>query len=158
MKRLAWVLLAVSLAGCEFEIPGQKAKDAAAMGYACRVSVKSPEQCMRENPKYNPTPLLEGWHEADKDVKDKKVDTNFPPPPPVILQPETPPKKKAEGEGAEGEAKPEGEPAAAAEPAKAPEPEAKVKAPEAKPAEAKPAEVAKPAETKAESARAAKGH
>lgn len=147
MKRLAWAFLAVSLAGCEFEIPGQKAKDAVAVGYACRVSVKSPEQCMRENPKYPQVSILEGWQEADKDVKDKKVDTNFPPPPPVILQPE--PKKKPEGEAKEGEAPAEGE----AKPA-----EGEAKAAEVKPAEAKSAEPAKAPETKTEPAKAAKGH
>lgn len=148
MKRIAWVLLAVPLTGCEFEIPGQKAKDAVAVGYACRVSVKSPEQCMRENPKYNPTSLLEGWQEADKDVKDKKVDTNFPPPPPVVLQP------VKKGEGAEGEASPE-----AAAPAEAENKPAEAKPGEAKAAEVgKPAETAKPGDAKAEPAKAAKGH
>ncbi len=115
MKRLAWLLPPLLLAGCEFEIPGQKAKDASAMGYACRVSKKSPEQCMRENPDFSQTAILEGWREADVDVKDKKVDTNFPPPPPVILKPAES-AKKAEGE-AEGEAVPEPEPAPAAPPA-----------------------------------------
>lgn len=145
MKRFAWVFLSLSLAACELEIPGAKAKDAAAMGYACRVSVKSPEQCMRENPKYPPVSILEGWQEADKDVKEKKVETNFPPPPPVVIpvDPPPPPPKKKEGEG-EGEAKPEGDQAQAeakpAEAEKKPEGEAKAKE---KPAEAK-TETAKP--------------
>lgn len=115
MKRLAWLLPLILLSGCEFEIPGQKAKDASAMGYACRVSKKSPEQCMRENPDFSQTAILNGWREADTDVKDKKVDTNFPPPPPVILKPAAP-VKKAEGE-TEGEAAPAAEPAPAAPPA-----------------------------------------
>ncbi len=158
MKRLALVWFALSLAGCEFEIPGQKAKDAVAMGYACRVSIKSPEQCMRENPKYPPVSLLEGWHEADKDVKDKKVETNFPPPPPVVIPVDPPPQPKKK-EGEEGEAKPEGEQAAegakAAEPEK--KPEADAKSAEGKDAKAKP-EPAKTEPAKAEAAKPAGGH
>lgn len=127
MKKLAWVVPALLLAGCEFEIPGQKAKDAAAMGYACRVSKKSPELCMRENPTFSQTAILEGWREADKDVKDKKVDTNFAAPPPVVVKPA-------------GEEKKEGETGAeAAAPAASPAPEGEKK-PEA---EAKPSEPAK---------------
>lgn len=128
MKKLVWLLPALLLAGCEFEIPGQKAKDAAAMGYACRISLKSPELCMRENPNFSQTAILEGWRDADKDVKDKKVDTNFAAPPPLAIKPAGGEKKEGEA-GAEGEKKPEGEPAAAGE-----------KPPEA---EAKPAEPAK---------------
>lgn len=134
MKKLAWVLPVLLLAGCNFEIPGQKAKDASAMGYACRVSKKSPEQCMRENPTFSQTAVLEGWREGDQDIKDKKVDTNFSPPPPVVIKPPTPEKKEGEA-GAEGEKKPEGE-APPAEGEKKPEAEAK-------PAEATTAEPAK---------------
>ena len=132
MKKLACILPALLLAGCE--IPGQKTKDAAAMGYACRVSKKSPEQCMRENPPFSQTAILDGWREADMDVKDKKVDTNFLPPPPVVIKP---PAVKKEGEaGAEGEKKPEGE-----------VPPEEEKKPEAKPVETpKPAEPQKPVE------------
>lgn len=135
MKRLAWLLPALLLAGCEFEIPGQKAKDAAAMGYACRVSKKSPEQCMRENPDFSQTAILEGWREADADVKDKKVDTDFPPPPRVIIKPAGPKTSKGETkEGAEGEQPPEETvPEAASAPAVPAEAEAK-------PAQAHPAE------------------
>jgi len=129
MKKLAWVVPALLLAGCEFEIPGQKAKDAAAMGYACRVSKKSPELCMRENPIFSQTAILEGWREADQDVKDKKIDTNFAAPPPVVVKPAG--EETNEGEAAaavapvpasavpvqEGEKKPETE-AKPAEPAK----------------------------------------
>ncbi len=107
MKKLAWVVPALLLAGCEFEIPGQKAKDAAAMGYACRISKKSPELCMRENPAFSQTSILEGWREADKDVKDKKIDTNFATPAPM--------KKPGDGAAAEGEKKPDGEPKPEAE-------------------------------------------
>ena len=109
MRALFWVLPALLLAGCGIEIPGQKAKDAAAMGYACRVSKKSPELCMRENPAFSQNAVLDGWREADSDVKERKVDTDFTSPPPI--------KSAVEGEPQpEGEAKPEGE----AEPAKAP--------------------------------------
>lgn len=131
MKRFAWLLPALLLAGCEFEIPGQKAKDAAAMGYACRVSKKSPEQCMRENPDFSQTAILEGWREADVDVKDKKVDTNFPPPPRVIIKP--PAAKAGEAkEGAEDEPPPE---ETVLEAAPAPAPEAGAAAVQANPAE-----------------------
>lgn len=109
MKTLAWVLAALLLAGCNFEIPGQKAKDAAAMGYACRISKKSPEQCMRESPAFSQNAILDGWREADNDVKEKKVDTDFSAPPPfksAVAEGEPPP---------EGENPPETQPA---EPAK----------------------------------------
>ncbi|MFA7241035.1 MAG: hypothetical protein WC091_13070 [Sulfuricellaceae bacterium] len=122
MNALAWVLSALLLAGCNFEVPGQKAKDAGAMGYACRISKKSPEQCMRENPTFSQIAILDGWREGDLDVKDKKVDTNFSPPPPVVIPPPPAPPKK---EGEEGEKKPEGEAppeAKAAEPTQPPEP------------------------------------
>lgn len=125
MNKLAWVVPALLLAGCNFEIPGQKAKDAAAMGYACRISKKSPEQCMRENPTFSQVAILDGWREGDLDVKDKKVDTNFTLPPPVVIPPPAPPKKKEGEAGAEEEKKPEGETppeAKAAEPAKPAEP------------------------------------
>ena len=124
MKKLAWVVPALLLAGCEFEIPGQKAKDAAAMGYACRISKKSPELCMRENPAFSQTAVLEGWRDADKDVKDKKVDTNFAVTAPAAIKPA-------------GEEKTEGEAGAAAAP---PTQEGEKKPPEA---EAKPVEPAK---------------
>lgn len=130
MKALAWMVPALLLAGCNFEIPGQKAKDAAAMGFACRVSKKSPEQCMRENPAFSQVAILDGWREADQEVKDKKVDTDFPPPPPVVIKPVPAATEKKEGEaGAEGEKKPEGE-----------QPPGGEKKPEA---ETKPAEPAK---------------
>ena len=138
MKKLAWVLVvlaALLLAGCNFEMPGQKAKDASAMGFACRISKKSPEQCMRENPTFSQTAILEGWREGDQDVKDKKVGTDFSPPPPVVIKPPAPEKKEGEA-GAEGEKKPEGE--------TPPEGEKKPEA-EAKPADATATPAAEPA-------------
>jgi hypothetical protein len=101
LPRIAPLILlaaALPLAGCEM-ITGEKAKDGESVGYACRVSNKSPEECMKENSAYTPTSILGGWKTADKDVKDKKVDTQFG-------------KKAAPAGGetpAEGEAKPEGE-------------------------------------------------
>jgi len=126
MKKLAWVVPALLLAGCEFEIPGQKAKDAAAMGYACRISKKSPELCMRENQNFSQTAILEGWRDADKDVKDKKVDTNFAVPPPVLIKPAGEEKKEGEAGAEAATPTPEGEkkPEAEAKPAEAKAPEA----------------------------------
>lgn len=94
---------------------GDKGKDGESVGYACRVSSKSPEDCMKENGAYTPTSILNGWKAADKDVKDKKVDTQFGKGQPVAEAPEETPQAepKPEGEAAPAEAKP-----AAAEPAK----------------------------------------
>ncbi len=112
-RSTALILLAAALplAGCEM-ITGEKAKDGEAVGYACRLSNKSPEECMKENNAYTPTSILGGWKTAEKDVKEKKVG--------IQLGKGTAP---AEGETpAAGEAKPEGEqPPAEAHPA-TPEP------------------------------------
>lgn len=48
---------------------GDKGKDGEAVGYACRVSNKLPEDCMKENNAYAPTSILNGWKTADKDIK-----------------------------------------------------------------------------------------
>jgi hypothetical protein len=50
-----------------------KELDAQAMGYACRVSKKPPESCMKENETYSPTHILRGWKSADKDIKDHVI-------------------------------------------------------------------------------------
>ena len=68
--------LALVLTGCD-QITGaadQKASDAEAVGYACRVSQKSPEDCMKENDTQSPTSVLEGWRSADDDIKTGKLD------------------------------------------------------------------------------------
>jgi len=104
---------ALPLAGCEMLGGGDKGKDGESVGYACRVSSKLPEDCMKENNTYTPTSILEGWKHADKDVKEKKVDSQLGKGQPAAEAPEGAPK-------AEGDAKPEGEkPAAEAKPAAA---------------------------------------
>lgn len=93
-------------------ITGEKAKDGESIGYACRLSNKSPEDCMKENNAYTPTSILNGWKTADKDIKDKKVGTQFGKGP-SPAEAETP---------SEVEAKPEGEQSAAEAQAPASEP------------------------------------
>ena len=77
---LAVSLIAVfALAGCD-RITGaaeQKILDAKAIGYACRVSLKTPEDCMKENDTYSPADVLSGWKEADKDINGKLLDPNM---------------------------------------------------------------------------------
>lgn len=68
--------LALVLTGCD-KITGaadQKISDAEAIGYACRVSQKTPEDCMKENETQSPTAILEGWRSADDDIKSGKLD------------------------------------------------------------------------------------
>lgn len=63
------------LAGCD-QLTGvaeQKSMDAEAIGYACRVSGKSPEDCMKENDAFNPSPILDGWKNADQDIKEGNI-------------------------------------------------------------------------------------
>ncbi len=71
------LLIAIfALVGCD-RITGagqQKTLDAEAIGYACRISLKTPEDCMKENETQSPTSILFGWKEADKDIKEKAVD------------------------------------------------------------------------------------
>ena len=93
---------------------GDKGKDGESIGYACRVSNKLPEDCMKENSTYAPTSILTGWKTADKDVKSGTVG-----PQSGTAQPAT-----EEAPKSEGEAKPDGEQPAAGE---------------AKPAEVEPA-------------------
>lgn len=81
-------------------LTGDKGKDGEAVGYACRLSDKLPEDCMKENSTYTPASILDGWKRADKDKKE-------------ALQPgPNPPEGGAPAEGEakpEDEAKPEGE-------------------------------------------------
>jgi hypothetical protein len=51
-----------------------KELDAQAIGYACRVSKKQPESCMKENDTHSPSQILSGWKSADKDIKAKVID------------------------------------------------------------------------------------
>ena len=53
--------------------PTPKELDAQAIGYACRVSRKPPESCMKENETFSPTHILNGWKNADKDIKDRVI-------------------------------------------------------------------------------------
>jgi len=72
-------IAALALVGCD-RITGadqQKALDAEAIGYACRISLKTPEDCMKENETQSPTSVLYGWKEADKDVKEKAIDPSM---------------------------------------------------------------------------------
>jgi len=69
------LLGASMLTGCD-KLTGaadQKNADAEAIGYACRVSNKTPEDCMKENDGFNPSPILDGWKSADQDIKDKVI-------------------------------------------------------------------------------------
>ena len=94
--------LALALTGCD-KITGasdQKISDAEAIGYACRVSQKSPEDCMKENETQSPTSVLEGWRSADDDIKSGKLDPKM---------------SSAAPSGKEGEAAAEGDKPAAGE-------------------------------------------
>jgi hypothetical protein len=76
MLRYAMLMLLIALAGCD-RITGaadQKVSDAEAMGYACRVSLEKPEDCMKENDGQSQTSILAGWKAADKDIQDKVLD------------------------------------------------------------------------------------
>jgi hypothetical protein len=69
----------LALAGCD-RITGEsdrKAYDAEAIGYACRVSQKTPEDCMKENEAQSPTSVLSGWKSADKDIREGKLDPSM---------------------------------------------------------------------------------
>ena len=69
------LIAALALVGCD-RITGagqQKTLDAEAIGYACRISLKTPEDCMKENEAQSPTSVLLGWKEADKDIKEKAI-------------------------------------------------------------------------------------
>ncbi len=77
--RLAMIALLFTLAGCD-RITGaadQKISDAEAIGYACRVSFKKPEDCMKENDAQSTTYVLAGWKAADKDIAEKTLDPSM---------------------------------------------------------------------------------
>ena len=78
MRAGQFVLLmtAFTLAGCD-RITGaanQRILDAEAIGYACRVSQRSPEDCMKENEAQSPSSILDGWKAADKDIQGQLID------------------------------------------------------------------------------------
>jgi len=64
------------LSGCDklTGVADQKSADAEAIGYACRISQKQPEACMKENETFSPSLILDGWKSADKDILDKVID------------------------------------------------------------------------------------
>jgi hypothetical protein len=73
------LLTALALVGCD-RITGagqQKIFDAEAIGYACRVSLKAPEDCMKENETHSPTSLLAGWKAANKDIDGQLIDPSM---------------------------------------------------------------------------------
>lgn len=70
------LIAAFALSGCDM-ITGaddKKNLDAEAIGYACRVSQKVPEVCMKENEAQSPTSILKGWKAADSDIEEQKID------------------------------------------------------------------------------------
>jgi len=74
------LLIAIlALAGCSKLTGGvdQKVLDAEAIGYACRVSQKVPEDCMKENEAHSPTSILHGWKSADKDIEERVIDPSM---------------------------------------------------------------------------------
>lgn len=76
MRAFALLLCALALTGCD-KITGaadQKIADAEAVGFACRVAQKQPENCMKENEAQPPASLLDGWKSADEDIKAGKLD------------------------------------------------------------------------------------
>lgn len=77
--RHACLLIALATAGCDqmTGVAEQKISDAEAIGYACRVSLKKPEDCMKENETQSTTSILSGWKEADKDIQDKTLDPSM---------------------------------------------------------------------------------
>lgn len=81
MFRHAFTLLIIAFAtsGCDrlTGVAEQKIYDAEAVGYACRVSLKTPEDCMKENETHSPSSVLMGWKSADKDITDRKLDPSM---------------------------------------------------------------------------------
>ena len=79
MRRSALLLSCLALVACD-RITGeatQKILDAEAIGYACRVSIKTPEDCMKENEAQSPSSILDGWKQADKDISKKTLDPHM---------------------------------------------------------------------------------
>ena len=81
-RLLLMVLCILSLAGCDKvksligmpAVADPKELDAQAIGYACRVSKKPPETCMKENDTQSPSQILFGWKNADKDIKARVIE------------------------------------------------------------------------------------
>jgi hypothetical protein len=71
--------LALVLSGCDklSSTADQEVADAEAIGFACRVSLKTPDDCMKENEAYSPAYVLDGWKLADEDIKTGKLDPSM---------------------------------------------------------------------------------
>ncbi len=134
MRLLVLLLGAMLLAGCD-KITGaanQKIADAEAVGFACRVSQKQPEACMKENEALSPSSLLDGWKAADEDIKAGKLDPDMS---------NVASSKQEKDQAAESEKKPEeGQPAEGAD--------KKEEKPAGETAKDKPAHDAPPADAK----------
>ena len=87
------LIAALALVGCDRISGGanQKTLDAEAIGYACRISLKTPEDCMKENEVQSPTSILTGWKDADKDIKEKAIDPNMGKSQPAMQAPQSAP-------------------------------------------------------------------
>ncbi len=101
MRSASLLLALLLLAGCD-KLTGaadQKIADAEAVGFACRVSGKTPEACMKENEAQSPSSVLDGWKAADEDIKSGRLDPT--------MSGESSVKKEGEADKpAEGEAQP----------------------------------------------------
>lgn len=108
---IAWLLIAAATSGCDriTGVADQKTSDAESIGYACRVSLKKPEDCMKENESQSTTAVLTGWKAADKDIQDKRLDPSMGSDPAYAER-----EKPASAPGATEEAKPKGEESAPA--------------------------------------------
>lgn len=79
VRFLLAVLAAALLPACD-KLSGaadQQVADAEAVGFACRISGKTPGDCMTENDGYSPASILDGWKMADEDVRSGKIDPNM---------------------------------------------------------------------------------
>ena len=95
MKRLAIICSVFLLGGCLDQFTNKKdpaIRDAEAIGFACRLSDKSPETCMKEYNSMSPAAILDGWKAADVEVKEHKAEAEE--------------KAAKEGKKPEGETKP----------------------------------------------------
>lgn len=116
------LIAALALAGCD-RITGaanQKILDAEAIGYACRVSLKTPEDCMKENEAQSPTSILDGWKLANKDIDGQIIDPTMGKQAAKTVEAQGQPvAAEAEGKAASGKAaeKPVAAPAKSAAPA-----------------------------------------
>lgn len=73
------IAAALALPGCD-RITGaeqQRILDAESIGYACRISQRTPEDCMKENESHSPTYVLRGWKAASVDIEDKIIDPSM---------------------------------------------------------------------------------